>query len=146
MNRTIAAMVLAPAALVAALGLGGCTVRVPVAPPDSGRLDAKTVFVTTVDGAEYRFGWVEVRDSTLVGHYRVEQEIGTGDDAEIVDVDHEMPVPLSRVERLEVKRLDLERNLFLAGSVAVIGVFVNSLLPENETPKDDGNGGKPFPD
>jgi hypothetical protein len=117
----------------------GCTKRVPVQAPDSGRIKARAVFVTTTDGTEYRFRWAEVQDTTLVGHYRIEEEVSRDGFVEIVEADRSLLLPASQVRSIEVKRFDLERTLFLAGGTAVVGYFFQTLLPEDApAPKDDG--------
>jgi hypothetical protein len=141
-SRAIGALV---ALMLAALLLlpSGCTKRVPVATPVSGRVGGGKEFVHTSDGTEYRFRWAEVEDSTLTGHYRVEQEVSRDGYVEVVEADRTIPLHLSKVLRIEKKRFDLEKSLFLAGGAAVVGYFIQTLLPEDTPTGEPGNGGKP---
>jgi len=133
----LAALLLLPA---------GCTKRVPVSAPVSGRVGDGKVFVQTTDGTEYRFRWAEVEDSTLTGHYRIEQEVSRDGYVEVVDADRAIPLQLSQVRKIEKKRFDLEKSLFLAGGAAVVGYFIQTLLPEDTPAGQPGNGGKPGTD
>ena len=130
---------------IALWGLSGCTKRVPVRLADSGRIEARAVFVSMTDGTEYRFRWAEVQDSTLMGPYRIEEDVSRDGMVEIIEADREIPLPLSHVRGIEAKRFDIERTLFLAGGAAVVGYFLQTLLPEESAGEPSNGGGKPPP-
>lgn len=135
----------APLLAVGLLSSAGCTKRVPLEPPISGRVGGGTVFVQTLDGAEYRFSWAEIQDSTLTGHYRIEQEVSRDGLVEVIEADRALPLRMSQVQRIEAKRFDLEKTLFLAGGAAVAGYFIQTLLPEDAEKPPGNGGGKPLP-
>ena len=98
----------APLLAVGLLSSAGCTKRVRLEPPVSGRVGGGSVFVHTLDGAEYRFSWAEIQDSTLTGHYRIEQEVSRDGLVEVIEADRTLPLRMSQVQLIEAKRFDLD--------------------------------------
>lgn len=138
--------------LLALLALSGCAGRtvVPMAdltdPPDS-----ESYFVTTQQGEELEFVTFRASADSLQGTVRTVRQrvVGHGDDerVEARNQYREVALPLSEVQRVEIRKSGPPGLVLAAASaVAVGGVYLLLNKGEEDPPVDDGGGGRPPPD
>jgi hypothetical protein len=89
----------------------------------------KDVRVATVDGFEYRFTRAAVAADTLEGFYPITVE-RTNAKREVwyEDVMRRHPIPLDRVQRVDLVRKDPVKTIFYGTTVAAAGFFLATMV------------------
>ncbi|MBD3235634.1 MAG: hypothetical protein GF330_02895 [Candidatus Eisenbacteria bacterium] len=101
--------------------------------------------VITRDGYSYDFERVAVRGDSLIGTYVVvEERIYGRDEIAYVDVERQTVLPLSVVEQVETRRIDIGNTLMLGAGATLFAIWAHSVVEPDEPEIDEiGGGGKP---
>jgi hypothetical protein len=99
-----------------------------------------------VEGGErYEFERVSFRADTLLGEYDVSVERREeGGGIKVVREGRVFPIPLARVDSVEVVRRDLSKGLLYGAGAAVLVAFLVQVL-DPDLPGEGGSDGKPGP-
>jgi hypothetical protein len=131
---------IAAAALVC--GPAGCT-SIRQLPPgaisESGTGRARVVMR---DGYTYGFERVLASGDSLIGIYRVSEErVIENSEIAYVDLERRTVLPRGRVERVEIRRLDVSKTLLMGAGAVISGFWLVSLFETDTKSADDGGKG-----
>ena len=119
--------------LTAALFLAAGCSSYRTVPRDELRADPelKDVRVATIDGFEYRFSRATVSADTLEGFYPVTVERSNAkNEVWYEDVMRRHPIPLDRVQRVDLVRKDPVKTAFYGTTVAAAGFFLVTMVDD----------------
>ncbi|MCK4305339.1 MAG: hypothetical protein KAY24_13965 [Candidatus Eisenbacteria sp.] len=119
--------------LICAVLSAGCSTARQVEVEQLRLNEMRGAIVSTLDGYTYSFSSVQVEGDNLIGTYQVvEEQINESGHIAFVDADQYIALPLTQIERVEVKRIDYGNTLLLGAGATLLVIWASSLSEDTQ--------------